>query len=141
MIDTNVYQVGTLLHKFMNKFQQRKKRSGIICVGSFAGQFVIPYEVMFGMVKVFVKQLCMSTAMEVSKFKSADIDIECVLPVVFDSKAATENYKPAALEYFKSCVRNSLKHHGSEVTTYGGIVHDVVCSMFTTIFKYLPAPS
>ena len=144
-LDVNVYQYSLLTHKIAKKLESRQaEQSGLVLISSVAAE--LPGAVGFvtyGASKVFVKYLCMSMDYEQSADsgqRRSKIDVQCLQPGYVRTKLINQAEKKGltfAVIPVEQCVGASLRDLGSEVCTYGPLIHEAVGCGLGTVWKYL----
>ena len=143
MLDANVYQVGALVTKFINKLEQRKHKSGMIVLGSVSSNYHLPTLTVYSATKVFVKYLCQSIAWENAKANRNNVDLLCSMPSMVRTKMIKDAERlkidsEALVVTVTNFVGKAMRDLGYETTAYGALRHEMTGGLSKVLLRYNP---
>lgn len=122
-INLNIIPQTILTKMFMTKLNQRKKRSAIISLSSFAGEFPFAMKSLYSATKVFNHYLT-TGLMEETKLNS-NIDWLSVKPLEVETVLSTTKADGFFVITTKQCANGVLSDLGHETETYTHWAHKI----------------
>ena len=135
MLSLNILPQTMLTKIFLNKMNTRNKRSSIISLSSFAGDFPFPMKSLYSATKVFSHFLTISLSEEM---KSTDrIDWLSVKPLEVETVMSTTKADGFSVITATQCATSILDDLGYANETYGHWAHKIQANVLKFVPKFL----
>jgi 17beta-estradiol 17-dehydrogenase / very-long-chain 3-oxoacyl-CoA reductase len=135
MINLNVLPQTILTKIFLNKMNTRNKRSSIISMSSFAGDFPFPMKSLYSATKVFSHYLSISLLEEM---KGSDrIDWLSVKPLEVETVMSTTKADGFSVITASQCASSILNDLGYENETYTHWAHKIQANFLKFVPKFV----
>lgn len=132
MINLNILPQTMLTKLFLNKMNKRTKRSSIITLSSFAGEFPFPMKSLYSATKIFNNYLSIALSEEM---KMTDkIDWLSVKPLEVETVMSTTKADGFSVITTKQCANAILNDLGYEKETYTNWAHKIQAGLL----KFVP---
>jgi 17beta-estradiol 17-dehydrogenase / very-long-chain 3-oxoacyl-CoA reductase len=133
MINLNIIPQTMLTKIFLNKLNSRNKRSSIITLSSFAGEFPFPMKSLYSATKIFSHYLSVALSEEMKMTNR--IDWLSVKPLEVETVMSTTKADGFSVITTKQCADAILNDLGYESETYTHWAHKVQAALLGFVPK------